>query len=81
MQDEEKRGLTDQTQLAMQIERLLNYPKVGPLGADAIAINLGTDRRRIEPILLTLVDDRRVKQVRHDRQVEYIGSDVERDRE
>src|SRR5579863_9696214 len=58
-----------------QIETLLTYPKVGPLSAAAIAINLGTLRPRIEPILAALVAEGVVEQIDHDL---YIGQGIER---
>lgn len=41
--------------IGRQIETLLAYPKVGPLGASAIAINLGTDEPAVRPVLAALV--------------------------
>lgn len=60
---------------AQQIEVLLNYPKVGPLDASAVAINLGSDRRHVAPVLEQLVRDGTIEQVEHDR---YIGRDIRR---
>jgi hypothetical protein len=42
------------------IERLLAYPRVGPLSASAIAINLGTEQDQIQDVLDALVKEGRV---------------------
>lgn len=59
-----------------QIVVLLTYPKVGPLGANAVAINLGTLQPQVDPLLRELVKDGDVRQVEHDQHSQYSGEEI-----
>lgn len=64
----------DLARMRAEIVTLLNYPRVGALDANAIAINLGTLKEQIEPLLAQLAAVGEVRQVDHDR---YAGRDAQ----
>lgn len=63
-----------------QIVVLLNYPKVGPLGANTIAINLGTLQPKVDPLLQELVKEGEVRQIEHAQHSQYSGEDIRREK-